>query len=266
MSVELKIRWDGEAPGLAEHRVSLGAFGEPLTLLLLAVRRIATQIVRTAVEGEAPETGRFSNLARKLDIELVNVEGNSAGVNAMISFHVEEAEAAVFADLPNRTASELLDAIDRETKGQPASGAVRKYLRSLPNGIRRQTYEVYDGGNRTKRVDIGAVRLAELPPDLPFLKEMEGNVVGVGFEPGKNEIRIRTENNSSVTLAAAPGQVERALEIRHEKVRTLSVHDGGKSRLIRLTDSRAPKFEVTREVEEEYIFGRWNDLLTRLAT
>jgi hypothetical protein len=63
---ELKIEWEGVAPGLADKRLSLSAFGEPLTILLAALRRIASNLVGDALEEK--NVGRFTNAARQLDI------------------------------------------------------------------------------------------------------------------------------------------------------------------------------------------------------
>jgi hypothetical protein len=265
MAVELKIRWDGQAPGLAEHRLSVGAFGEALPLLLAALRRIATQIVRVAVEGEAPQTGRFANLARQIDIEIVGVEGNSTGVNALVSFQDSGLEAgAAFLDLPSRSAQELLDAIGRESNNKPANVAVRKYLRALPDGVHKQVYELYEGGTMSKHIEIGDVRIAELPEALPVLREYEGVVVGVGFEPGKNEVRIKTDTNT-VNLISPPEAVDHAIDYRNEKVRAISVQDEKRARLISLNKASDPKFQFSPEDIEKHIFKRWNSLLAQLA-
>lgn len=268
MAVELKIRWDGNVPGLSEHRLSVGAFGEALPLLLAALRRIATQMVRTAIEGEAPQTGRFANLARRLDIEIVGLQGNSAGVDALVAFQDEGpmlgADAA-FLDLPGRATLELLDAIEKETSDRPANVAVRKYLRSLPDGVHRQVYELYEGGKVLKRIDVGDMRIAELPPSLPVLREYEGVVVGVGFEPGRNEVRIKTETDASFTLFSPSESVDRAIELRNEKIRALAVHDERRGRLISLNKASDPKFRISDDAIEIHLFRRWGSLLTRLA-
>jgi hypothetical protein len=266
MAIELKIRWDGDVAGLAEHRLSVNAFGESLPLLLNALRRIATRIVCAVDENDGPQTGRFANLARLLDIEIVGVEGNSTGINARVSFSDGGgADAAAFADLPSRATLELVESIDRETRRQATNGSVRKYLRSLPNGVNHQVYEVLDGGRVTKRIDVGNVQLAELPPSLPVLKEYEGLIVGVGFETGRTEVRIKTETNNSVTLQTSSESVDRAIEYRHEKIRTLSVHDEKRGRLISLKKASDPKFEFTREAVENHIFKRWDAVLRELA-
>ena len=264
MAIELKIRWDGDAPGLAEHRVSIASFGESLGHLLAAVRRIATQLVMTATEGEAPETGRFANLARLLDVEIENIEGNSAGINSVVSFRDDGKEAHFFPDLAARTAVGFLEAVELETAGNPVSSAVRKYLRSLPPKVNKQTYEVLDGGKTTKRVDVGHVKLPEMPAELPSILEIEGSVVGVGFEPGRSEIRVKS-NDNNVIMVAPEETVERALEFRHEPVRVLSIRDEKRVRVLHLTKATTPRFKSTPETTEKYLFSRWSGVLARLA-
>lgn len=267
MSVELKIRWDGNVPGLADHRLSIGAFGEALPLLLAAARRIATQIVQTATEGEAPETGRFANLARILDIEIVSIEGNSTGVNALVSFQGGGANVnPAFLDLPTRTTTALLDAIASESDRRPANSAVRKYLRMLPGGLREQVYEVFEGGASLKRVELKDVSIAELPEPLPAITQYEGVVLGVGFEPGKYEVRIKTDSNTTFILLSPPEAVDRAIEYRNQRVRALCVQqDERRGRLLMLNRATDPPFQFSPEQVETQIFRRWDTLLRELA-
>jgi hypothetical protein len=263
MASELKIRWDGEVPGIAEHRISLDAFARPLDLLLAALRRIATQMVSTAIEGEQPKSGRFANVARWIDIELVSIAEGSAGPDALVVFHNPPDELNLWGDIPSRATIELLDAIEMESKGQVRNGAVRNYLRALPPMLRHQVYE-YTNGAATKRVEVGAIDLTALPPDLPVLKEMEGHLVGVGFEPGKPEVRIKTDTMTT-SLTSVPEAVDRALELRNDKIRTLSVHVASRARLISLNRSSDPRFVFSADAVEKHIFGRWDALLERLA-
>lgn len=264
MSSEIKIRWDGDVPGVAEHRMSLAAFGEPLTNLLAALRRIATQLVSTAVEHERPKSGRFANIARQLDIEVTTIEGNSTGFNGVVAFYQPPEELPLFADLPERAVSELLDSIERESKGQAANWAVRKYLSSLPRAIHHQTYDLYENGAVKKHIEIGDVNLTELPEEPPTLREVTGSIVGVGFEPGRSEVRVKGEA-AFLSFDASDEQVETALAIRKETVRSLGVHDGKRARLLQIIPSSAPRFQVNDRTVEEYIFKRWNGVLARLA-
>jgi hypothetical protein len=263
MASELKIRWDGDIPGIAEHRLSLDAFAKPLDLLLAALRRIATQMVGSAIENEYPKSGRFANIARWIDIEVRNVAKGSSGIDALVVFHNPPDELNLWGDIPSRATIELLDAIEAESRQQLRNSAVRNYFRALPATLNRQVYE-YTNGTATKRVEVGRIDLTTLPPDLPYLKELEGYVVGVGFEPGKPEVRIKTEAMTT-SLVSTSEAVDHALNLRNDRVRTLSVHIASRARLIGLNRSTDPRFVFTPEAVEEHIFKRWDVLLERLA-
>jgi hypothetical protein len=123
IATQLRIGWDGDVPGIAEHRLSLASFGEPLALLLAALRRIATQMVSTAVER--PKFGRFADLARLLDIEVTAIEGNSTGIDAVVSFAQPPNMLPLFGDVAERAVSQLLDTIKLESDGTVRDSAVR---------------------------------------------------------------------------------------------------------------------------------------------
>jgi hypothetical protein len=264
MAAEIQITWDGTVPGLAEKRLSIGEFGESLRLLLVALRRIAHEMVINAMEGEASQRGRLVTAAKNLDIEITSIKANSAGFNGLVTLHSPPPQIDMFMPLQQRAATALLDDIDRESKGYPVNGAVRTYLRSLPPGTTRQVYEVYEDGKSLKRVDIGEIRLTELPPDLPIIRSFEGEVAGVGFEPGKSEVKVKTEA-TLVAVTARPDDVEKALDLRKEKIRTLSVHDGRRARLISLKRASAARFEFDPESATKKIFERWDNVLRQLA-
>ena len=261
---DLKIRWQGDnVPGIAEKRLSLNAFAKPLELLLIALRRIATQMVSTAIEGDQPRSGRFANVARWIDIELVDIAHQSTGADALVVFHNPPDELNLWGDIPSRATVELLDAIEMESKGQVRNWSVRNYLRELPPLLTHQVYE-YTNGTAKKRVEVGNIDLKTLPPDLPVLKELEGYIVGVGFEPGRPEVRIKSET-ATTSLTATERTVDQALRMRHDRVRSLSVHVASRSRLIRLNRSSDARPAFTPQAVEEHIFKRWDGLLERLA-
>lgn len=264
MPTQLKIVWEGTAPGLAEHRLSLGAFGQPLTLLLAALRRIASNTVSMATDEKT--VGRFADLARQLDIQIEELVQTSTGVSGLCTFDPVPGETALLfvRELVEETSVTLLDALEAESKGHIRNASVRRYLRSLPLGVNRQTYTLHDNGRVIhKPVVIEDMALQELPDELPYLQEFDGNIVGVGFEPGKNEVRIKTESDQ-VALVATAAQVETALELRHSEVQALAVV-GKQSRLLRVQPVGTPPFVVTPEYIEKHIFQRWDALLRRLA-
>jgi hypothetical protein len=264
MVSELKITWDGTVPGLSEHRISIDAFGNALPLLLIALRRIAHQMVSEATEGDRMPRGRLANAAKNLDIEIGSVKQNSSGVDALITFRNPPPQIDMFATLAERATVGLLDAIEMESSGKPANASVRNYLRALPEGMNRQLYEFFEDGTIRKRAEVGKLILAELPPDLPLLRTIEANIIGVGFEPGRNEVRVRTDTNPFMTLAAASEDVDKSLQMRHEKVRAILV-EAKKSRLIGIRRASDPKFQFNAETARKHIFEKWGNVLKALA-
>jgi hypothetical protein len=104
----------------------------------------------------------------------------------------------------------------------------------------------------------------DLLDDLPHLKEFTGNVTGVGFQPGKLEVRLKSDGDPEVSLTATAEQVETALALRHSLVRALAVV-GKQSRLVGLQPADAPAINVTPEYLDRHIFKRWDTLLRKLA-
>lgn len=264
-TAQLRIRWDGDVPGLAEHRISLAGFGNALANLLSALRRIATQMVTSAVENEQPRFGRFASIARQLDIEIVSIEHGSGGFNGLITFQESPEMLPIFGEIPERVAVELLDSIDEESKGNLRNSSVRRYLNSLPSGLHKQTYEFHLNGDVRKRVEIGDLKIGEIPTDLPYLVESEGSIIGVGFEPGRNEIKVKQDAGGIANLSSNAETVERALAMRHDKVRTLSVHTSKGTRVITLKLAADSRYKLDPETAKKHIFKRWENVLRQLA-
>lgn len=268
MAYELDIHYEGDAPGIAEHRFSVSAFGMPLAALLTALRRIATQMVRAAVEGEGPKTGRFADLGRSLDIEVTKINGNSLGLESVVTFNPPvqpQTNLGYWDNLPERAGAALLDAIDRESRGELANSAVRNYLRQLPPGVRRQEYNFHANGREIKRISIGDVKLTTVPTELPYLRELTGSIVGVGFDPGRNEVRVKADAGSTANIVATSEDVERAIDMRHEKVRTLAIQTSKGVRLITLKRASEPRAQFDPEAAKKRIFERWENVLRQLS-
>jgi hypothetical protein len=262
MPTQLKIKWEGTAPGLADRRLSISAFGESLTILLAALRRIAGNVVGEAIGEKKSGTGRFTNEARQLDIEIFDLVRESSGFDSLISITPPADDTLpLFGDLAEFAGTSLLDAIDLERRGTARNHRVRSYLQSLPRGITKQTYQLHSNGTVIKEVSFSSVDLPLLPSDLPYLCEYTGKIVGVGFEPGRAEVRIKTEDSHAI-LAATPKQVEAALELRHSQVHVLAVCYGDNRRLLILREVGLP---IYRPTQQEGIFKRWASLLERLA-
>ena len=168
----------------------------------------------------------------------------------------------LFDDLPETAGTELLEAIESESKGILKNSAVRRYLRALPLGVYQQTYILHQNGRELKRVVLGKMTISDLLADLPYLSEVYGRVVGVGFEPGKNEVRIRSEDGHQLTLAASALHVDNALELRSSPVKILAVMQESGCRLLRLQEATHAWAVPSRQ---KAIFEKWDGLLRRLA-
>jgi hypothetical protein len=258
--IELKIKWEGSAPGLAAKRLSVSAFGEPLTALLAGLRRIATNIVSDVFDDKQPR-GRFANAARQLDIEITDLVKGSSGFDGVITVSTPLGSNLPLLDLAASAGAQLLEALDSESRGIARNASVRRYLQTLPPGITQQDYWLHQNGTVVKHVSFGEAVLPELPADVPFIMQHSGSIIGVGFEPGRPEVRMKTESGS-VILVANSDQVDKALRLRSSEVKATAVVHNNMQRLLILTDAKEALEPRSRE---DSIYQRWQGVLKRLA-
>ncbi|HVC44257.1 MAG TPA: hypothetical protein VND20_05525, partial [Candidatus Binataceae bacterium] len=116
--IKLKIVLNGEAPGIAEHRLSIGGLALPLAHLLKATRRIASDIVRDGGQY-ASRRGPYAREARAIDLQIETLGQGCVEVNLVAS--IDEAQGFQTGLFPQdmllRTMSNLLDAIKAESTG-----------------------------------------------------------------------------------------------------------------------------------------------------
>jgi hypothetical protein len=264
MSVELKIKWEGSVAGLAEHRLSVGSFGLPLYDLLMAIRRRASNIIRNAVAMDAVMVGRFPSDADRIDIEVQSLLASSGGIQSLVQMRQPELGMQIpmrFIDLPEQATDQTLEAIDKERQGVLSDAGVRKYLERLPQSITRQEYTLTVGGEVKRKVSFGQFELPESITELPYLSNTVGKVIGVGFEPGRNLIRIKGLDGE-VTMSSDPEAVNSALGMRDTDVRIMYVGTGDQRRLLRLDDPSQPRTSLD---VDEFVFNKWASVIETLA-
>jgi hypothetical protein len=268
-AIELEIILEGEAPGLAAHRLSLAAFSKPLNLLLRAYRRIASGLLRDALDDPAygGRGGKYAEAARKLDFEIARVGQGSLILNVICTTDVGAgATYPLFQNgLMEQAGTALLDSINAESQHHARNWAVRKYLAALPIGLHRQSYKLRQDGRELKAISIAHVSLPEVPPAIPYLDEIEGLVVGVGFDPGPYEVKLQGgDNGPAATYAATKELVEKALTLRHAPVRAIVVR-GAAPKLL-LIEGAAEIGPESRAADiADQVMTRWDSLLRRLA-
>ena len=274
MTVELDINWDGDAPGLREHRLSISAFGPPLAALLQALRRIASnQLTEAAADPEGERGaagGRLHKIAGTLDLEIVGLKAGSLGVEAVCTVRapfgatLPQFDADRIDALAVDAVEELLASIAAETQGHPRSLMVRKYLGVLPHGVRKQKYELRRNGTSLRTVEVSDYELPAVSQGLPELLRVVGRVAGVGFEPGRLEVRLLGSDDKATICGATEAQVEEALRLRHEPIEALAVVEE-RARLLWIRGQNQPPIFATEEERRASIFTRWDETLRRLA-
>jgi hypothetical protein len=266
MPIQLKISWEGHARGVEEHRLSIAMFGPALAELLRAYRRIASSMVKSANVGLV-EHGRLHNLANHLDIEIESIAGtNPLELTAVCTFDAPvDIQTPFFPiNLAERASKELLDSIEDESNGRARNSVIRSYLLKLPSQLTRQKYELHDNGHTLHEpIVIEHLKLATSGSPLPYLMEFEGHIVGVGFEPGANEVRVKT-NEETIRMAASAELVEKALGLRDEPIKGMAVKRK-EWRLLRIDEIDADPFIFSDDLREEHLFKRWDALLRKLA-
>lgn len=99
--------------------------------------------------------------------------------------------------------------------------------------------------------------------DAPHLAQHHGRIVGVGFEQGRTEVRIRTDDGRTIAWTATPEQMEKALVLRGVQITALGVAaaEGSPQWLIlRKLNELSP-----RSSRKAVMYERWDGLLRRLA-
>lgn len=266
---ELHILWDGDVPGLNEHRLSMAAFAKPLQTLLQAARRVASNIVTEALDQSevGARGGKYADAAKELDLELTVVEKGCARPHFVCTARPPPGTTGhLFDDLSAQTVNTLLDFIEDERKGTLRSGVVRKFLGSLPAGLTRQRYAHVQDGKEVRVIEFGQAALGELPSEVPYLTEVEGHLASATFEP-RPEIRLKDDErgNTALQCAVTPEDLERAIALRHEPVRAMVLVSEKGNRLLWLRGRDEAPPVMTPEQRSAHIMTRWDEVLQRLA-
>lgn len=262
-NVELEIRFDGTVTGLAQHRLSLAAFGPSLEHLLKAFRRAVDQV---ALSAESERAGKFGRHGQKFDLQLQSLADGCVRV----AFHcVSEngADDTRAAAIAQQAVGRILENIEREAKGQQTgSRSVRRFLESLPSGLTSQSYEGRANGQVIKRVSLGPLTEIEQQKNAPpRILEIKGKVVSVSFETGKEQVRVRQFSDRVHICLASPDVVEKAVALRHQTVFVQILARYDTRRLLSIRGETEPPVNLSGEDRLNYTFQRWDGLLQRLA-
>ncbi len=263
--IRLNIKWSGNVPGIAEHRLSVQHFGTPLRHLLMAVRRTANNILRQAYLRKESDLGRLASEADLIDLQIAGVYESSLGVGSIVDVQMPPGQMPL---MPEQLAGDALDRfladMEKESNGVRRNNGARRFLLSLPPGLTSQEYRLYINDEERRVVTLGELSIPVSVDSLPFLLELTGDVIGVGFDPGRHVVRIKASDvsGSETTFQATAEQVNLALEYRDSPVRVLALSGMGTKRLLRIQRDDEPRVRLDRD---DYVFKKWDPALAELA-
>lgn len=263
MGTQLRIYWDGNAPGLKEGRLSLATFGPALDALLRAARNIARRQV-AAARGEAydPATATRSTI---VDLQLSKFEAGSADQTFdVVPLPTNFGALQLIDDLSDRITRELYVCINDEARGIRRDRFVRQFLHSLPKGLSRQRYSVLVDGKPEAVAEFTELVVAADVEEYPAMVKLRGKVEAVQFgERGEPRVSFAPWEGRMVTASATKEQVRQAIELQG-KAQALFLL-GDRPRLLWIRADDAPVSPLAEEEREEYLFKRWGGVLEGLS-
>jgi hypothetical protein len=265
LTAKLIIKFDGDARGLADKRLSLSEFSRALGELLKAYRRTASNLLVHATGETASSTGRLHRLAEQLDLEIETIVGNSVQPVFVATQAPLGLQELLIQDLAPQALDRLLNDIDQEQQGRAQSKVARDYLDSLPKTVTSQSYTLRVGDKDVRTVTFGVPTLVELPGELPRLFREAGQVVGVGFSPGEPYVELTSTSRSKPIVCRAPTElVDLALTLRGKPVEFMAV-GSDRFRLLWIRDASQPFQPLEPADRLARIHKDWSETLTELG-
>lgn len=273
VAVELSVIFEGTEPGLAERRLSLSSFGEPLRLFLIALQRTASAILSSSDNPEyGGRGGQYKAEARMLDLELKGCTEEHAGAVFTCTARVPpggqltitQAVPEVFEryDLPALTAARLVQDIEAERSGRPRNVAVRRYLASIPPGVKSQRYIAKCGVEVLGDLQFQSFKLAEIPEDAPRLLRFAGKIASLSFETSHLFLK---NPHRGVRCAATPEQLEKALALRGKEIVAGVLFGSREPSLVFLHPASEIPERPALETTSNHLLTAWGETLRRLA-
>ena len=262
MTAQLKIRFDGTAEGMAEHKLELGAWGDALKQLVSSLRRMASSLVKEAVEHES---GRLKHGA-ELRVFLESLSGGCVQVNLDIGRPPVDVgyNIDLFNDLAPRTVDAFVRAVSDEGRGVTRSVQARKFLSLIPNGITSQKYQAFSNGVLLSEATLGAFTLPEEAIDTPLVIKTAAKIVGVTFEPNL-EIRFDAGEGGKFTCSASSEMIDEAIALHRGDVLVMATLQGSKGRLLWIGEPTSFPAPMARTQRSEHVLSRWRQALAELS-
>jgi hypothetical protein len=264
--VEFTVRFDGEAPGLQRHRLSLAAFHVALGKLLSALRH---KLQAIASGDPNREHGRLGSLGKNFDLQLKQI---SDGCVTLTFDWGPSDEASDENDtgtaLAERTVQGFLQDVEEEwSSPEKKSPHVYGFLRSLPEGVKTQEYEAKVGDRVIGKLKLDGTegKQAQARRQLPRTRDFHGRVEAIRFHSENGRVRIRTSTGELLICRATAEIIDAAVELRHHVVVGKILIRQDLVRLLTIRSEGTNPSKLTEQEKRDYLFRNWDGTLRRLA-
>lgn len=271
--VEFCVRFDGAAPGLESHRLSLAAFQTPLSKLLQALRQMADS-VKDGSEGtdrkNRSRTGKFGKL---LDLQLATITDGCVNLNfSLVTTKTDEFTDQQRESLATMTVQRFIDELKTEWDGAaPRVNGIRRYLDSLPDNVTTHEYEGRMGGNVINSAKLSTKIATNVDSNedfrqtAPRLRQVTARITSIRFDSKDGCVKLRTVFGEKFVCQASPELLDLAARLHKFSVvaQILVRHDV--ARLLSLRDEQSTHEPLTEEARREYLYQNWSNTLKRLA-
>ncbi len=263
MPIEIKIKYDGVARWLTEHRLSLGEMGEALPALVKAARAAATAVMRKHTGEQV--VARADAAANALDLQVTAIGRGSVGLAIRIECEppVGAYDPLLWQDLDRQTAVRLVEDLDAAARGKTSSKAALAYLKKVPPSVRKQQYSAYADNLLIRETSFDGVTLPEQPKNPPRVHMVRGTLSSVFFEPGDERVVVRAEGRL-VKLSCTAEFLDKAVPLRGVDVEVTAVLGVTNERALGIRRLGEP-IEVNEDKRWDYISKKWAGTFAELA-
>lgn len=275
MAIELKIKFDGAAHGLKDHRLSLKEFGQALNMLLKALQEAACELLMSeAREGTTPKKRRSQakKASKFYDLQISTIEEGSTVTGLILDI---TGKTAAQRDLPQphdpdeqikaRVISQLISDIVNESQGKACNDNARQFIKLIPKGVTHEYCAIQDGIT-IKHAKIAKISLTNTK-STPRLIKIVGTVSALGLNPASPYILFKYHDKTVKCFATIP-QVEQAWCLREAMIIAALFYgsnDESRPRLFWMTAADKPPVVPTIEQTIEELSTKWGDTLMELA-
>lgn len=265
--VELCIHYEGSVPGVESGALSVNSFKSSLTNLLRALRETAAAVSKGSGKGKA------TRKRVKFDLQLTAVnEGSLKLTFLLVPLAAAGVKGPAQEALAARTVQTFVDGLKAEWNSPvPESGAVRKYLEALPEGVTRHNYEGRVGGQTVTRAELSTGQEAPVAPVeyrtvAPRLREVRATISAIKFDEKDGRVKLRPVGGGQVmSCRAEPLMLSLAAKLHQSSVIAQVLVRPDLNRLLNLRAAGEAARVPTEQQRRQHLVESWSETLKRLA-